>query len=89
MLPSELDLKRHTVRETTMSAKQWVDEAIDGYGGDDLHAVLIGSELWPEFLQEAGLISTTEPNGDVFVEYRDVVCRPSTTPDEINLVTGY
>ena len=71
-----------------MAAKADVDAAIDGYHASDLNAVLIGSDIWPQFLAETGLKPVPLEGNDVEVQYRGVSCRPSVTPNAINLLVG-
>lgn len=68
-----------------MSAKSYVDQALDEYRGIDLQALLIGYDLWDEFLVETGLLCSVDGE-DPEVVYRGVSCRRSVTPDKINLL---
>jgi hypothetical protein len=70
-----------------MSAKSYVDQALDEYRGTELQAILIGYDLWDEFLVETGL-SDSVIGEDPEVIYRDVSCRRSATPDKVNLLLG-
>lgn len=70
-----------------MSAKSYVDQSLDDYQGTELQALLIGYDLWDEFLAETRL-SPTRGSDDPEVIYRGVSCRRSITPDTINLLLG-
>lgn len=72
-----------------MTVKHFVEEALAGYKGDELQAVLIGFELWPEFLAETGLEPQKVGSDDVEVVYNGIACRPSATPDQVNLLIGH
>ena len=71
-----------------MNSKGAVDEAIDGYAGDDLQAILIGQDLWEEFLSTIGLSEDDDPLADG-VMYRGISCRRSIAPDGIRLLVGH
>ncbi|MFL6759899.1 hypothetical protein [Sphingomonas sp.] len=66
------------------SVTAWVAEAINSYRGDSLQCVLIGSDYWDDFLSEVGAPADADE-----VEFHNLVCRKSSTPDKINLVIGY
>ena len=70
-----------------MSAKSYVDQALDDYPGTELQAVLVGFDLWSEFLAETGL-GKTAIGDDPEVTYRGVSFRRSVTPDKKNLQLG-
>ena len=70
-----------------MNAREQVDAAIDGYRGDDLHALLIGQDLWEDFLTASGLTKENALQDDGVV-YRGVSCRKSVAPDGIKLLVG-
>jgi hypothetical protein len=70
-----------------MSAKSYVDQALDEYRGTELQAILIGYDLWDEFLVQTGL-SHSAIGDDPEVTYLGVSCRRSATPDKINLLLG-
>lgn len=70
-----------------MSAKSYVDQALDEYPGIDLQSLLIGYDMWDEFLVETGL-SGSVVGEDPEVIYRGVSCRRSVTPDKVNLLLG-
>ena len=70
-----------------MSARSYVDNALDEYLGTELQAVLIGFDLWEDFLSETGLTNAAV-GADPEVIYRGVSCRRSVTPDKINLLLG-
>ena len=71
-----------------MTVTALVDAAITDYKGDSLQCVLIGSDRWPGFLSETGLVPQPVEGGDVEVWYKGVPCRPSVTPHDINLIVG-
>lgn len=71
-----------------MTAKDAVDEVLDNYRGDDLQAVLIGSDYWSDFLAQAGLAPKPVGTSDSEVIYRNVSCREGVVPDRISLLTG-
>jgi|TARA_R100000501_G_C2582303_1_gene85115 hypothetical protein len=80
--------KFETSAENDMNSKDAVDEAIDGYTGDDLQAVLIGQDQWGEFLSTTGLSESEDPLADG-VTYRGISCRRSIAPDGIRLLVGH
>ena len=71
-----------------MSATILVDEKIDSYHGDALEMVLVGADLWPEFIAETGLVPEPVGSNDFEVIHRGIACRPSVVPDVVNLVLG-
>lgn len=71
-----------------MDVRAMVDLAIDGYHGDALEMVLIGSDHWNGFLAQTKLVPSTVGANDREVVYRSVACRQAISPDAIKLVTG-
>lgn len=73
-----------------MTIKDDVDQAIDGYHGDDLQIVTVGFAHWDAFCEEVELTPTPVigGSGDVEVLYLGISVRPGISPDKITLVTG-
>lgn len=59
-----------------MTPKQHVDRMIDEYRGLDDQAIALGHELWPDFLEETGLV----PNDKDEVTYRGVLVWKGVNP---------
>lgn len=74
--------------EDHVAVRELIDEAIDGYRGDSLQMVLIGSDYWNKFLSETGLRPMSVGAGDLEITYRGISCRRGMSPDSIKLVVG-